>query len=174
MQTQPMQTQPMQTQPMQTQPMQSNINDLAKIVNDVQHASSTGATQLPPNHIPMNSAALEHTVDPSIHPHYIPNSPANNRDFVQDQEEEDRIIKSTDNNNNNNNNTNMIDSLYTEMQIPLLLAVLYFMFQLPFFKKTHYAYLPSLFSDDGNYNLKGFAFTSICFGSLYRVISGYI
>ena len=33
------------------------------------------------------------------------------------------------------------DSLYDELQAPLLLAVLYFLFQLPFFKKTVFKYL---------------------------------
>jgi hypothetical protein len=66
--------------------------------------------------------------------------------------------------------TNSLDDMYHEIQTPLLIAVLYFLFQLPFFKKLLYTYLPYLFSNDGNYNINGFLFTSILFGLLFHFL----
>jgi hypothetical protein len=61
-----------------------------------------------------------------------------------------------------------LDDMYNEIQTPLLVAILYFLFQLPFFKKFLFSYLPFLFSNDGNYNLNGFLFTSVVFGMLFH------
>jgi hypothetical protein len=65
---------------------------------------------------------------------------------------------------------NSLDDMYNEIQTPLLIAVLYFLFQLPFFKKFLFKYLPFLFSSDGNYNLNGFLLTSIAFGILFHFL----
>ena len=64
-----------------------------------------------------------------------------------------------------------LDELYNEIQIPLLLAVLYFLFQLPFFKKTLFTYFPMIFMKDGNYNIYGFVFTSILYGVLFYILN---
>jgi hypothetical protein len=70
----------------------------------------------------------------------------------------------------NNQKNNSLDDIYNEIQTPLLLAVLYFLFQLPFFKNILYKYLPLLFSNDGNYNIKGFLFISVLFGLLFHLL----
>jgi hypothetical protein len=61
--------------------------------------------------------------------------------------------------------------MYNEIQTPLLLAVLYFLFQLPFFKKNLFTYFPILFSVDGNLNINGFLFTSILFGLIFYMLN---
>jgi hypothetical protein len=63
------------------------------------------------------------------------------------------------------------DEIYDELQTPILLSVLYFIFQLPIFHKTLFKYLPSLFNNDGNHNLAGFIFNSIVFGSIYYLMT---
>jgi hypothetical protein len=63
--------------------------------------------------------------------------------------------------------SNNLDQLYDELQIPLLIAVLFFLFQLPIFKKLLYNYFPVLFFKDGNINIYGYVFTSLLFGFLY-------
>jgi hypothetical protein len=57
--------------------------------------------------------------------------------------------------------------MYNEIQTPLLLSVLYFLFQLPFFRKFLYGYFPILFSNDGNLNINGFMFSSVLFGLIF-------
>ena len=67
-------------------------------------------------------------------------------------------------------NQNSLDSLYDELQAPLLLAVLYFLFQLPFFKKLLFKYLPFLCHTDGNYNFNGLLFCCALFGFIYYLL----
>jgi hypothetical protein len=64
-----------------------------------------------------------------------------------------------------------LDSMYDELQAPLLLAVLYFLFQLPFFKKAIYKYFPFFCHNDGNYNINGLLFTCALFGFIYYSLS---
>ena len=76
--------------------------------------------------------------------------------------------------NKSHKNSNSLDEMYNEIQIPLLLSVLYFLFQLPIFKKSLFHYLPMIFSKDGNYNINGFIFTSCLFGLLFYILNKII
>jgi hypothetical protein len=73
--------------------------------------------------------------------------------------------------NKNSQKMNTLDDMYNEIQTPLLLAVLYFLFQLPFFKKFLFNYFPILFSNDGNLNINGFMFSSILFGLIFYLFN---
>ncbi len=143
---------------------QTTIN---QIVSGLQQASSSGATQLPSRDIPKNTDVI--TQDPYIQPNYIP--PPQIRDYINEDETGERIIE---NYNRDMKNTNNLDDMYNEIQTPLLLAVLFFLFQLPFFKKLLLSYVPALFLKDGNYNINGYIFMSILFGLIYYVINKMI
>jgi len=140
---------------------QTTIN---QIVSGLQQASTTGVTQLPSRDIPQTTSSV--VQDPQIQPNYIP-QPVNKSDYIKDYESNEDIIH---NYNKSNQNNNSLDEMYNEIQIPLLLSVLYFLFQLPIFKKTLFHYLPVIFSKDGNYNINGFIFTSCLFGLLYYIL----
>ena len=73
--------------------------------------------------------------------------------------------------NNRIERNNQLDDLYKEIQIPLLLAVLYFLFQLPIFKKYLFSFFPILFTNDGNFNINGYLFTSILFSIFYYLLN---
>jgi hypothetical protein len=140
---------------------QTTIN---QIVNGLQQATLAGATQLPSRDIPMTTNGL--SADPQVMPNYVP-PPPQNMDYIKNYEQTSDMI------NNYNKGKHMNDSLddmYNEIQTPVLLAVLYFLFQLPFFKRFLYTYIPFLFSNDGNYNINGFLFTSILFGLLFHLL----
>ena len=139
---------------------QTTIN---QIVSGLQQASSTGATQLASRDIPRNTENISH--DPQIQPNYIP--PQSNNDYITEEEENDDIVQ---NYNKREKQGDSLDQLYEELQIPLLISVLYFLFQLPIFKRYLYKFFPALFSKDGNINLYGFAFTSSLFGMLYYLL----
>ena len=62
---------------------------------------------------------------------------------------------------------NNLESFYSEFQLPILVAVLYFLFQLPVIQKYIYKIIPGLFNADGNPNLFGYVFNSITFGLVY-------
>jgi hypothetical protein len=72
---------------------------------------------------------------------------------------------------NNYIDSHSCDEIYNDLQSPLLLAVLYFLFQLPIFKKLLFKYFSVLFSKDGNYNINGYLFTSVLFGLLFYLLS---
>jgi hypothetical protein len=139
---------------------------ISQIVNGLQQASISGATQLPSRDIPMTTSG--HSTDPQIQPNYVPAPPTNRDDYIKNSEQASDMI---DEYNNNNKRQDSLDDMYSEIQTPLLLAVLYFLFQLPFFRKIIFKYFPVLFSNDGNLNINGFLFTSILFGLLFYLLN---
>jgi hypothetical protein len=140
---------------------QTTIN---QIVSGLQQASSTGVTQLQSRDIPQTTQG--YTQDAQIQPNYIP--PVSNVDYIREYEDNSDIIN---NYNKRLDNSNSLDQLYDELQIPLLIAVLFFLFQLPVFKKLLFNYFPILFFKDGNVNIYGYVFTSALFGLLYYLLS---
>jgi hypothetical protein len=139
---------------------QTTIN---QIVSGLQQASSTGATQLQSRDIPRSTENIVN--DAQIQPNYIP--PQSNQDYITEYEQNDDIIHNY--NKNTKYNTNL-DQIYDELQTPILLSVMYFLFQLPIFKKILYKFLPILFLKDGNVNLYGYVFTSSLFGFIYYIL----
>jgi hypothetical protein len=140
---------------------QTTIN---QIVSGLQQASSSGLTQLQSRDIPTSTESITH--DPHIQPHYIP-PPVSNRDYIEEQSSNEEIIHTY---NKQAEYSSHVDQMYDELQIPLLIAVLFFLFQLPFFKKMLYQYFPVLFFKDGNINIYGYVFMSVLFGLLYYLI----
>jgi len=140
---------------------QTTIN---QIVSGLQQASSTGATQLQSRDIPRTTESI--VQDPQVQPNFIP--PQSNRDYILEQESKEDIIQSY---SRNEKYEDSLDQLYDEFQVPLLIGVLYFLFQLPIFKKNLFKFFPVLFSKDGNINLYGYIFTSSLFGMLYYMLS---
>jgi hypothetical protein len=134
---------------------------ISQIVNGLQQASIAGATQLPSRDIPINTDVL--TNDTQVQPNYIP--PPRERDY---------IIESDDDINSyyqKEKMENSLDSIYDELQGPILLGVLYFLFQLPFLKKLVFKYFPFCCHKDGNYNINGLILTCGLFGFIYYSLS---
>jgi hypothetical protein len=138
---------------------QGTIN---QIVNSLQQASINGGTQLSSRDIPMTTTG--HSNDPEVRPNYIPPPPPQNMDYIQNYEQPSNMVNTYGKNIQNNNS---LDDMYNEIQTPLLIGILYFLFQLPFFRKFLFGYFPILFSSDGNLNINGFLFTSILFGLIF-------
>jgi hypothetical protein len=139
---------------------------ISQIVSGLQQASVSGATQLSSRDIPMNSTG--HNIDPNIQPNYVPPPPPQNMNYINDYENTSDMVNDY---NKNASRQNSLDDMYNEIQTPLLLAVLYFLFQLPFFRKFLFGYFPVLFSNDGNLNINGFLFTSAMFGLLFYALN---
>jgi len=162
-------------QPQQANLPQGNGNNFSldqttinQIVNGLQKASVNGLTQLPSRDIPRTTETI--TNDAHIQPNFIPqpNPTQMQEDYIQKMQQmnqsTDEIIEE---HNKKANFSNSLDNLYEEIQTPLLLAILFFIFQLPIFKKYLFLYVPFLFFNDGNYNLKGYLIISVLFGCIY-------
>jgi replicative DNA helicase len=149
----------------ENQGMTLDQTTIDQIINGLQQATLVGATKLPSRDIPMNTSNI--SVDPQVMPNYVPQPPSSNPDYIQDYEKSSDMVNKY---NRRKQMNDLLDDMYNEIQTPLLLSVLYFLFQLPFFKKILYSYTPFLFSNDGNYNINGYLFTSILFGILYHLL----
>jgi hypothetical protein len=139
------------------QGMSLDQSTISQIVNGLQQASIAGATSLPSRDIPQSTQQLVN--DPGIQANYVPPPPPSQSDYIKDEDTNYTYKEETINGS--------LDAVYDEIQAPLLLAVLYFIFQLPVMRKLIFKYIPFLCSNDGNYNFNGLVFTSGLFGFLY-------
>ena len=147
-----------------------NINldesTISQIVNGLQQAGLSGMTQLPSRDISMSNS--EHTTDTQTTPNYVPPPPKNNSDYIKNEEQTQQM---SDDYDANMRRQQSLDNIYDDLQIPIFIAVLYFLFQLPFFKKLLFNYVPFLFSTDGNLNVNGIMFNSTLFGLLFFILN---
>ena len=141
---------------------QRNLN---QFVTGLQQASASGMTGLPSRDIPQSQEHL--TQDAQMQPNFIP-SHQGGGDYILNHQTSEDIIRE---NARRQTKTDSLDELYNEMQIPILIAVLYFLFQLPVVRKNIFKYIPSLFLKDGNYNLSGYILNSLMFAGLYFIMT---
>jgi hypothetical protein len=137
-----------------------NQQNLNQFVTGIQQASAAGMTGLPSRDIPQNQEAL--TRDQQMKPNYVPKPETT--DYIREQQNNEEIIREYA---RRQQKTDTLDDMYNELQIPILIAVLYFTFQLPVVRKNLFKFLPSLFSKDGNPNLSGYILNSVVFAVLY-------
>ena len=141
------------------QPNQKLMNEL---ISGVQRASMTGMTALPSRDIPRDTGAMMQ--DAQVQPTYVP-QPQRHVDYIHDHETSSTLERVMQQNTRGANRADTLETFYEEIQSPLMLAILYFAFQLPAVKRYMFRYLPSaLFSADGNANLTGLIATSAMFG----------
>jgi hypothetical protein len=154
---------PQQQQQPQMQQMPQQQNVMNELVNGLQRASASGMTNLPSRDIPINTMGMMN--DAQINPNYVPqNHRMNEEDYIsQHEEEEMNEVRYS----NHVNRTDSMENIYKLIQVPLLVGVLYFAFQLPVFRKYMLKYIPSVFNGDGNYNISGLVFVSALFGLGY-------
>ena len=155
-----------QPQQQQQQPLNPNQQPNQKLMNElvsgVQRASMTGMTALPSRDIPRDTSAMMQ--DAQVQPTYVP-QPQRHVDYIQDHETSSTLERVMHQNTRGSNRADTLETFYEEIQSPLMLAILYFAFQLPAVRRYMFRYLPSaLFNADGNANLTGLIATSAMFG----------
>jgi hypothetical protein len=163
----PLQQQQQQQQQQQGPPPQttvaSNMN-VNEFVTGLQRATSSGLTALPIRDVPRNTESV--VSDEQTVPNYIPRDPV---DYIRDHHENTRSFM--DHRVRSANQSESLDVIYDTLQVPILLAILYFTFQLPVMRKYLLLYLPSIFNKDGNHNLSGLLFVSVLFSCTYYGIN---
>jgi hypothetical protein len=120
--------------------------------------------RLPQRDIPMNIS--EHIQDEQIQPNYIP-KPKLTSDYIHEyQESTDRKIREHEEKKiREKRATSWLD----EFQIPIMIALLYFIFQLPIINTVifkRFSFL-TIYRDDGNFNLLGLTLKSLLFASMF-------
>ena len=140
---------------------QQNMN---QFVTGLQQAAASGALNLPSRDIPQQQSHI--TTDPGIQANFIPGETGD--DYIGAAQTNEEIIRR---NAQRQNNDDRLDDLYSDLQVPILLAVIYFVFQLPFIRKNMLKVLPALFHKDGNPNIYGYVINSIAFASAYYALN---
>lgn len=140
-------------------PMVQQIDYNAQLNSTLKDVGKTGVTALPSRDIPQNTLHMQQ--DQETKPNFIPDK---SNDYIGDLLNKEQIIKD---NTRNQNRSDNLDYIYEQLQIPIIVSILYFLFQLPAIRKQIFAFMPTLFNKDGNPNLYGYVFNSIIFGGLY-------
>ena len=149
------------TPPQTTVASNMNVNEF---VSGLQRATSSGLTALPIRDVPRNTESV--VSDEQTVPNYIPRDPV---DYIREHHENSRSFM--EHRAKSANQSESFDVIYDTLQVPILLAILYFTFQLPVMRKYLLLYLPSIFNKDGNHNLSGLLFISILFACTYYGIN---
>ena len=140
-------------------PALQNIDYTSKLNSSLKEIGNGNPLQLPSRDIPQNTASINNDVN--VQPNYIP---PNNNDYISNHVTPNEIIQQNREKEAINDKT---EEFYETIQMPLLVGLLFFIFQLPFIRKNLFIYLPSLFNKDGNPNLSGYLFNSAIFALLY-------
>jgi hypothetical protein len=140
-------------------PALQNIDYTSKLNSSLKEIGNGNPLQLPSRDIPQNTASVNNDVN--VQPNYIP---PNNNDYIANHVTPNEIIQQNREKEMINDKT---EEFYETIQMPLLVGLLFFIFQLPFIRKNLFIYLPSLFNKDGNPNLSGYLFNSAIFALLY-------
>ena len=133
----------------------------------IQQASAAGTTALPSRDIPQTQTAL--TQDEQIQPNFVPNQ--SEKDYIGSVANNDEILRKQQ---LEHNKTESVSYVYEQLQTPVLVSLLYFLFQLPVLKTTLFRFVPVLFKKDGNPKLTGYIFQSLIFGGLYYTMNSIL
>ena len=161
---QPLQQQQQQQQQYQQQSQATPDMNVNEFIGGLQRATASGMTALPIRDVPRNTESV--VSDEQTMPNYVPKAP---HDYIREHHENTQSF--LQHHERSTNRGESIDVLYETLQVPILLAILYFTFQLPIMRKYLLMYLPSIFNKDGNHNLSGLIFISILFSCTYYGIN---
>ena len=126
--------------------------------------------RLPSRDIPVDTT--QYLNDEQVQPNYIPMHKLTS-DYIKDYEDENDIpIQEY---KQKKHRESLIDTLLTELQTPIFIAILFFIFQMPIINSLMYknlAFLP-IYNIDGNANFYGLLLKSSLFGLLYYGVSKF-
>ncbi len=114
----------------------------------------------------LHQGSLHLSNDEQIQPNYIPRSNVDS-DYVRTHEDMTELNLREYNSKQQRHDT--LDVILTEIQMPIFITILFFIFQLPLINNIIFKQLPmlSLYNLDGNFNLNGLILKSIIFGAFY-------
>jgi hypothetical protein len=125
--------------------------------------------QLPPRDFPKNQDF--YNLDEKIQVNYIPPSPPLNNDFIRKYEEEKE--KEWKKNIDKKRKSNRIDDVIEKTQIPIIVAILFFIFHLPIVNNLIFQKLSflAIYNTDGNFNMYGLILKSVFFGITFHLFT---
>jgi hypothetical protein len=151
------------TMPLPQQPQQHQSGYLSQ-----QQQQEPPQYRLPSRDIPRNTDGYMQDVE--ITANYIP-APKLTSDYIRDfQDDEEKSIKT---HKEKRHRERLMDTLLTEIQIPIFIGILFFVFQMPLidaliFKKFSFM---RIYNEDGNFNFYGLFVKSLMFGFSYSILT---
>ena len=139
------------------------IDYTSQLSSALKEAKASGATVLPSRDIPQQTLLMQQ--DYQTKPDYVPASETN--DYIGNILDKEKIILEQKQKQNQADN---LEYIYQSLQLPVLIGIMYFLFQLPFIRKNLLTFLPNLFNKDGSPKLSGYIFNSVVFASLYTLL----
>ena len=144
-------------------PAVQQIDYSSQLNSVLKEASDVGATVLPSRDIPQNTLQLQQDENTKVN--FVPSK---DNDYIGDILDREKILQE---NSRKQTKSENLDYIYQQLQLPLLVSLIYFLYQLPVVRKQVLGFLPSLFNKDGNPNLSGYIFNSVIFGGLYCLLT---
>jgi len=139
------------------------IDYTSQLTSALKEASASGATVLPSRDIPQQTLQRQH--DDHVKPGFVPSSESN--DYIGNILNKEKILQDAQRKQNQADN---LDYIYQSLQLPILVGVIYFLFQLPVVRKNLLTFLPNLFNKDGSAKLSGYIFNSVMFALFYTLL----
>ena len=146
-------------------PPQMSQEQTSQFVSSLQQASQTGMTSLPSRNIPMDQSQVN--MDAAARANYVPQPPAPH-DYIGNTQTADEIIAHS---NMKKQKEDTLDSFYDELQTPMLIAILFFVFMIPNVRALLFKSFPMLLKTDGNPTLGGYMYIAGIFGTCYYVLN---
>ena len=137
---------------------------IQEVTNTIQKASLDGSTQLPSRDIPRDTLQL--ATDVQVNADHVPVE-EKMRDYIGDYDDTQEVIQK---HMEEQQKINQMESIYNEIQTPVLIMLLYFLFQLPVVNSMVFKVFPKLFHKDGNLTIGGLFLKTILYGALYYAI----
>lgn len=147
----------------QSEPQMQVEENAANINSVLEKARQTGSLSLPNRDIPIDTTQLTH--DNEAHPDFIPN---NTPDYIEDVMNLEEIQNKR---RKERNKEDSLEELYKELQVPIFIGILYFIFLLPVTNKYFHKFFTFGFREDGQMNIQGYLVKSFIFASLYYVLN---
>lgn len=152
-----------------TEPLSQEVVD--QLIKGVQRAQETGSTRLQSKDIPQDPTQV--TLDQQQKTDHVPHQGMNEapgEDYIQQMNNMETMISEKQ---KNANKEETLNQFYDEIQTPILIVVLFFLFQLPFTQQKIRLYLPSLFINN-KATLGAYIVQAVMFGSVYYGIKQFI
>lgn len=147
-------------------PQNSPNADIHEILSQIERASAKNLTTLPPRDIPIDTSRV--VSDERIKPDYIPTIKKETMDkYLKEMKDEEEKMK---NNALKNEKEEKWELLFNDFQEPLIIMILFFLFQLPFSTKLFRRFFPFLITKDGYPRMTGYLVKSCLFGGSFFVI----
>jgi hypothetical protein len=143
------------TQPMQSQMMPAPVS--SDTINQIMSTINVAGSHLPSRDIPMMNPH-----DDQSRPNYVPGG--GNGDYIQQYSSLADVAK---------NKSTSSDDIFDKLQIPIMCAVVFFLFQLPVVRKALFKYLPSFYFTDGNPKISAILIQALVFAAGVYLINTF-